>query len=216
MHTPDRAGHEPDKNGREPEKIDTSLGFERKDVRVRGVVIFLLGLGVFVAVVSIVAFGLGKGLNRFLAREQKADYGPANRWSKQPDVRPLGNMPDNPSLQGKLETLTQNLPAPKVQSDDGLQDTADLHAREDLLISGYTWAGDGPNGEKRVRIPIERAMELVAQRGLPVSPAFAHSPRLTGEPDPAAIAAPLTTGFVRTAYEQKLAAEKQSPGQEKK
>ena len=45
---------------------------------------------------------------------------------------------------------------------------ADLHAREDLLLNNYSWVDQA---QGKVRIPIERAMELIAQRGLPVAPA---------------------------------------------
>jgi len=48
-------------------------------------------------------------------------------------------------------------------TDDGNQDVADLHAREDLLLDYYTRV-DGQPG--KVRIPIDRAIELIAQRGL--------------------------------------------------
>ncbi len=50
--------------------------------------------------------------------------------------------------------------------DDGNQATADLHAREDLLLEHYSLV-DGQPGT--IRIPIERAMELIVQRGLPVA-----------------------------------------------
>ncbi len=64
-----------------------------------------------------------------------------------------------------MAELTQQFPTPRVQTDDGNQDVSDLHAREDLLLDHYTRI-DGQAG--KVRIPIERAMELIAQRGLPV------------------------------------------------
>lgn len=192
MHT------KPSGAGREPEKVDTSHGYERSDVRVGGVLVFLIGMIVFVAVVGMVAWGAGKILYSRMARED----GPASRWSKQVDLKPLGNMPTNPDVQKKMEQMTADMPEPKLQSDDGLQAVADLHAKEDLLLNHYTWAGQGVNGEKRVRIPIERAMQLVAQRGLPVAPAVEHSKLLAGESDPEQVTAPLTTGFVRTGYEQ--------------
>ncbi len=72
-----------------------------------------------------------------------------------------------------MAALTQEFPTPRVQTDDGNQDVADLHAREDLLLDNYTRV-DGKPGE--VRIPIERAMELIAQRGLPVAPAVQQAP----------------------------------------
>ena len=67
--------------------------------------------------------------------------------------------------QQQLQQLTRAFPTPRLQDDDGNQDTADLHAREDLLLDNYSWV-DRSKGT--VRIPIERAMELIAQRGLPV------------------------------------------------
>jgi hypothetical protein len=55
-----------------------------------------------------------------------------------------------------------------------------------------------------VRIPIERAMELIAQRGLPVAPAEPQTTLMVGDSKPQ-VTEPLTDGFARTAYEQDLA-----------
>jgi hypothetical protein len=79
---------------------------------------------------------------------------------------------------------------------------ADLHAREELLLGHYTWV-DQPGG--KVRIPVERAMELIAQRGLPVAPSAAHAPLLAEERKPA-VTVPLTSGFAPTGYELDVAA----------
>ena len=128
-----------------------------------------------------------------MARED----GPTNKWAKTVDVRPLGNMPNNPEMQNKLAEMTQQFPTPRVQTDDGNQDVADLHAREDLLLENYSWVDQS---QGKVRIPIERAMELIAQRGLPVAPTVEQAPLMTGDAEPT-IAAPLTSGFARTAYE---------------
>ena len=81
-----------------------------------------------------------------------------------------------------------------MQTDDGNQDVADLHLREDLLLDHYSWAD---LAHTKVRIPIERAMELMAQRGLPVAPAVQLPAPLTGDIRPV-IQAPLTSGFART------------------
>jgi hypothetical protein len=106
-------------------------------------------------------------------------------------------MPSSPELQNKMAELTQQFPAPRVQTDDGNQDVADLHAREDLLLENYTRV-DGKPGT--VRVPVERAMELVAQRGLPVAPAAQQPTLMTGDQQPV-VHDPLTNGFARTAYE---------------
>jgi hypothetical protein len=124
--------------------------------------------------------------------------GPKNKWAEPVDVRPLGNLPSNPALENKLGELAQRFPSPRIQSDDGLQDLADLHAREDVLLNNNSWVDQS---QGKVRIPIERAMELVAQRGLPVAPAVDHAPLMTGDYEPK-VTAPLTNGFVRTGYEQ--------------
>jgi len=128
--------------------------------------------------------------------------GPPSRWVKQVDVRPLGNMPSNPEMQSKLSEMTQNFPTPRVQTDDGNQDVADLHAREDMLLDNYSWADEA---HSKVRIPIERAMELIAQRGLPVTKPVEQAPLMTGDKRPV-IAVPLTNGFARTSYELEQAA----------
>ena len=58
-----------------------------------------------------------------------------------------------------------------------------LHAREDLLLDHYSWVDQS---QGKVRIPIERAMELIAQRGLPVAAQPAQQePLMAGDSVPA-------------------------------
>ncbi len=182
-------------HGPRPEEVDTSAGYELSDVRVTGIVVFLTALAIFVAVTGILCYGIGKVINA----QMKKEDGPNSKWTKTAEVRELGNMPSSPQLQNKMAELTQQFPTPRVQSDDGNQDVADLHAREDLLLDFYTRV-DGKPGT--VRIPIERAMELVAQRGLPVvqQNAEQQAPLMTGDNKPS-IQEPLTNGFARTSYE---------------
>jgi hypothetical protein len=180
-------------HGPKPEEIDTTAGYELSDVRVTGIVVFLTALAIFVAVTGILCYGIGKVINA----QMKKEDGPNSKWTKTAEVRELGNMPSSPELQNKMAELTQQFPSPRVQTDDGNQDVADLHAREDLLLENYTHV-DGKPGQ--VRIPIERAMELVAQHGLPAAPAVQKGTLMTGDKEPA-VAEPLTNGFARTAYE---------------
>ncbi len=91
--------------------------------------------------------------------------------------------------------MTSTFPEPRLDIDDGNQATADLHAREDLLLNNYS---EGEAGS--IRIPISRAMELIAQRGLPVNSQATTSVAMTGDEKPT-IQAPLTSGFARTGYE---------------
>ncbi|MGD0294878.1 MAG: hypothetical protein ABSB30_13590 [Terracidiphilus sp.] len=85
--------------------------------------------------------------------------------------------------------------AQRVQSED-YQDVAGLHAREDLLLENYSW----DESQGKVRIPIERAMELIALRGLPVAKTAEQAPLMTGD-QKLVMAVPLTNGFTRTDYE---------------
>ena len=178
------------------EEVDASLGYERTDVRVTGIIVFLTALAIFVAVTGVLCWGIGKVINAELNKED----GKNSKWTKTVDVRELGNLPNSPELQNKMAELTQQFPTPRVQTDDGNQDVADLHAREDLLLNYYTRVEAQPG---KVRIPIDRAMELIAQQGLPVAPAAQAAPLLTGDYKPA-VHAPLTSGFARTAYELEL------------
>jgi hypothetical protein len=157
--------------------------------------VFLTALAIFVAVTGVLCWGIGKAFNAYMNKED----GPNTKWTKDADVqiRQLGNLPSSPELQNKVAELTQTFPTPRVQTDDGNQDVTDLHAREDLLLEHYTRV-DGKPG--KVRIPIERAMELIAQRGLPVAPATQNATLMAGDHEPT-VQAPLTTGFARTAYE---------------
>ncbi|MGD0831302.1 MAG: hypothetical protein ABR907_10190 [Terracidiphilus sp.] len=193
MHSP----HEGKDPGRElgdaPHVIDASAGYEKTDVGVAGIVVFLASLAIFAVVTAALAYGIGKVINAHMAKED----GPPSKWARSVDVRPLGDLASSAAMQNKMAEMTQKFPTPRVQTDDGNQDVADLHAREDLLLENYSWADQG---QGKVRIPIERAMELLAQRGLPVATAAAQSQLMTGETKPE-IVAPLTNGFARTSYE---------------
>jgi len=68
--------------------------------------------------------------------------------------------PENPLAQ---RFGRQVPPEPRLQSNP-LDDLARLHAEEDAVLHSYGWV-DRPAGV--VRIPVERAMELLAQSGLP-------------------------------------------------
>lgn len=195
-HAHEHDGHAPEHEEREA--VDTSKGYEPTDVQPAGILVFLTALGVLVAVIGVVTYWLGGYFNGHMAKED----GPTSKWVKTVDVRPLGNMASSPDMQKKLSELTSGFPGPKVQTDDGLQDMVDLHQREDLLLDHYSWANQA---QGKVRIPIERAMELIAARGLPVAGKVDHAPLMTGDADPAVLV-PLTNGFVRTGFEQEQAA----------
>ena len=175
-----------------------SPGFEVTDVNVSSVLVFLAALGAFVGVFFIFCFGMGKVINTAILKSD----GPSNRWN-QIATQPRGKREDLTSNtvmeQQQLNQMVQRFPTPRLQTDDGNQEIAEMHAREDLLLNYYSWV-DRSSG--KVRIPITRAMEMIAQHGLPVAPAQAQAePLMAGDRAPV-VAVPLTDGFARTGYEQ--------------
>jgi hypothetical protein len=179
-------------------KIDAEHpGYELTDVNASGVAVFLAGLFGFVIVFFFVCYGLGILINGYWVKED----GSATKWTQEAGATPAGKGKDlasNTEMQQKeLQRMTANFPEPRLDIDDGNQATADLHAREDLLLEHYS-SVDGQPGT--IRIPIERAMELIAQRGLPVANVGKPAELLAGEKKPE-VQAPLTTGFARTGYE---------------
>lgn len=196
-------------HGHEPEEVDVSKGYEATDVKISGIVVFIVSLSVFVVCSAVLSYGIGYAIFSHLAKEDAADYGPRSKWTKTVDVRTLGDLASNPQLQNKIAQTTEQFPQPRLQTDDGNQEIADLHAKEDLLLENYSWV-DKSKGT--VRIPIERAMELIAERGLPVAPATgstASAPALAEDTAPV-VRAPLTDGFTRTGYEQDQIAKAQA------
>jgi hypothetical protein len=202
--------HTPNEHESHDKRASMKEGYEVTDVSVQGIMVFLVGLFVSVGVFFVLCFGLGKVINYGLAKQD----GPTNRWNANQvaSAGKLKNMESNPAAaQQELKQLTQTFPTPRLQTDDGNQDVANLHAREDLLLAHYSWA-DGSH--TKVRIPIDRAMELIAQRGLPVAEKPAQQePLMAGDSAPV-VHAPLTDGFARTGFEQQEMAAPKEAGEQ--
>jgi hypothetical protein len=114
-------------------------GHERRDARVRPIALAFVGLFVATIVALVLMYRV---LSGFTAREERAS---------QP-VSPLA------ASYGR-----QAPPEPRLQISPR-DDLRRLHAREDALLHGYAWV-DRQAGV--ARIPIDRAIELLAARGLP-------------------------------------------------
>jgi hypothetical protein len=135
-------------------------GFEREDLSASGVLYFLVG----VALLGLVGFLLTIGFYKVLD---------ARAGKEQPEVSPLTvNVPTDTrklpegykSPGGYKDYLKDTFPAPRLEIDERTELNDDRIAEEEKLNS-YGYVDDS---HVAVRIPIERAMELLAQRGLPV------------------------------------------------
>jgi hypothetical protein len=157
---------------------------------------------VFLIIFFVFCFGMGKVINNALIKHD----GPPNKWNQfqySPENRGK-NLESNAVLeQQQLRAMTARFPTPQLQMDDGNQDVVDLHDREDLLLDHYTWVNQQ---QDTVRIPIGQAMQIIAQRGLPVVQGGPSEPLMTADVQPH-VTAPLTNGFARTGYEQELEVE---------
>jgi hypothetical protein len=183
-------------------------GYEVSDVHAGNVAWFLTGLFGSVFMFFLLCYGLGILINGGIKKED----GPTTKWNKMAasvgsdvsagDGTTKGKREDltpNPVLeQRELQQMTTIFPEPRLDIDDGNQATADLHAREDLLLNNYSVS---PKEGGEIRIPISRAMEIIAQRGLPVNAEAAPAAvQMAGDEKPT-VQAPLTSGFARTGYE---------------
>lgn len=114
-------------------------GTEDRDINVRAVTKAGLGIG---AGVLIAAFLMWFLFDRFAGRETRRSPRPELMASSDPRKEP-----PEPRLQ----------PSPVI-------DLQRFRASEEVILNSYGWI----DPEKRiVRIPVERAMELVAKEGLP-------------------------------------------------
>ena len=112
-------------------------GYEISDVNVNGVLVFLSGLAGFLVVFFAFCFVMGKVINGALVKSD----GPANKWNALAGKtsKEREDLVSNTELQQRtLQKVTEEFPAPRVDLDDGNQQTADLHAREDLMLEHYS------------------------------------------------------------------------------
>jgi hypothetical protein len=176
-------------------------GYEVTDVNASGIAVFLAGLFGSVCIFFLLCYGMGVLINGGLKKED----GPSTKWNRPstfagPTSGKRQDLTSNAEMEQKeYQQMTSTFPEPRLDIDDGNQATADLHAREDLLLNNYSVV-PGENGS--IRIPISRAMEIIAQKGLPVNAqsAATTSVAMTGDEKPV-VSAPLTSGFARTGYE---------------
>ena len=175
-------------------------GYETTDVNASGIAVFLAGLFGSVCLFFLLCYGMGILINGGIKKED----GPSTKWNRPstfagPADGKRQDLVNNAEMeQREFQQMTTTFPEPRLDIDDGNQATADLHAREDLLLNNYSSV---PGEGESIRIPISRAMEIIAQRGLPVNPqAGASSVLMAGDEKPT-VQAPLTSGFARTGYE---------------
>ncbi|MGA2023100.1 MAG: hypothetical protein ABSH02_21110 [Candidatus Sulfotelmatobacter sp.] len=141
--------------------------FEHQDLKAAGIVYFLLTLGVLI---MLSMFGL-RGLYAYLDHREKAS---------QPAVNPLvTNVPEDTRHIGPGYPQSV-FPSPKLEEDERGQ-LDGIRLQQDDTLYSYGWVDEKAG---TVHIPIERAMDLLVQRGLPVRPQGAADEGPAAKADP--------------------------------
>jgi hypothetical protein len=134
--------------------------YERSDIGVKGVLYFLSGLAIAVALVYFIVDGLYSYLDK------RSEAG-------QTSISPLVTNTPKDTRHISKDYTENAFPTPRLEEDERGQ-LNDIRLKEEQTLSSYDYIDRNAG---TVRIPIERAMDLIAQRGLPV-----HGQSAAGEP----------------------------------
>jgi hypothetical protein len=133
-------------------------GYEHQDLTPRSVYGFLVALAVGVIVVAALLLGVYRAMDTY-EREH------------QPLQSPLV-----PETQTDTRVVSPNevnaFPQPHLETNERLEINA-FRLREEQTLESYGWVDEKAGV---MRIPIDRAMQLIAQRGLPTAPKTGGSP----------------------------------------
>jgi hypothetical protein len=127
--------------------------FERQDLQARGILYFLLAL----VVGTVLCLFVLRGLFVFLDHREKA---------LQPPVNPLVTNVPQDTRHIAPGYPQRAFPNPKLEEDERGQLNG-IRLEEEQTLNSYGWIDEKAG---TVRIPIEHAMDLLVQRGLPVRP----------------------------------------------
>jgi hypothetical protein len=121
-----------------PQREDPRRGHEQSDISIRGIVMFG---GILAVVTGVVLLLMGWMFHYFAALEMKLDVPPS----------PLAETRRPP-------------PEPRLQISPA-ENLKEMRAAEDAALNSYGWVNRQTG---IVRIPIDHAIRLLAERGLPV------------------------------------------------
>jgi hypothetical protein len=142
-----------DDNLRHQHKIGEDIGFEREDLSSRSILAFLIALALIAVLIHFVLTGI-------------YGYMDAREKQNQPPQNPLNT---KPAADVRLITPADvtRFPQPRLESDERTEING-FRTEEEKRLNSYGWVDQNAGV---VHIPIDRAMQLIAQRGLPTRPA---------------------------------------------
>lgn len=144
--------------------------FEREDLSTRGIFAFMIGL----AIIGVVIYFIINGMYKFLDQ-----YEHSQMTASSPLVKPeeAAGVSSRRVTKDYVENRFKDNGAPLLETDERTQFN-DFLMKQEQELNSYGWV-DEKSGV--ARIPIERAMDLTAQRGLPVLPAIGGKPPVAGQ-----------------------------------
>ncbi|HZR59065.1 MAG TPA: hypothetical protein VFA74_19515 [Terriglobales bacterium] len=134
------------------------VGFERQDLSSFGVYAFFIAIIVGTALIALVLRGTLYIAQRYNQEHQIAVMSPL--------------LPPRADTRSVFPEDIRQFPQPRLETDERTE-IHDFRLKEEQELHSYGWV-DQQSGV--MRIPIERAMELIAQRGLPTAPATGTAP----------------------------------------
>jgi hypothetical protein len=136
--------------------VDAHGSFEKEDLKPRSVMSFFVGLILLVVVIFGVSFGVYRALD---------SYNHANQATMSPMLAP------ETDTRNVTPAETHAFPQPRLEVSERTE-LREFIEDQDQKLATYNWV-DKDKGV--VQIPIDRAMDLIVQRGLPVRPQGAKS-----------------------------------------
>lgn len=143
--------------------------YERQDVSARGIFYVLAGLLAATLLISFLLSGLYKILDKRFETHQ-------------PSVNPLAANVPKDTRQVPPQYPGTAFPDPRLETDERTQLNG-IRIAEEQKLNSYGWVDEKAG---TVHIPIERAMELLAQRGLPLRPQSGAQPQNEAQKNQAA------------------------------
>ena len=134
-----------------PANSNGNGGYERQDIGAAGVLYFLLGL----LVAGLLIFFLVDGIYSYLNKRSEAEQSPIN---------PLVTNAPADTRRVPRDYPQGAFPNPKLEEDERGQLNG-IRLKEEQTLATYDYIDKNAG---TIRIPIDRAMDLIAQRGLPV------------------------------------------------
>jgi hypothetical protein len=141
--------------------------FEREDLGAGGIFAFLVGLAIVGFFMHLILLGMYNYLDAYEKTHQRQPNPIARSTS--PDMR-------------KAEPQeADKFPTPRLEINERAQ-LNDKRLKEEETLDTYGWV-DQKAGV--AHIPIDRAMDVIAQQGLPIAPANVNTQRSSGPKPPA-------------------------------